>query len=473
MIAVEEASRHSLLIDEDQIYIDEAVSARKTEIQERPSLVRLLSQIEKGSIKTLVVYKRDRLARNIKQHMEIYELLKDRKVNVIFTAANELPLQYSPVGEFFELVIAGFNEREAKQIATRIMETKKSQFLLRKNQSRLPYGYFSDKKDKSIHRDEKKLSQIKKIYDELLNTNCKTFSDFIRWLEKNSVIPKKKSNYNNIRNYIRTKEYKGLRVATFDQEEIEIEYSSLAVVSEDTWEQAQNKLDSLIRIRIKHSKNHEALLEGLVFCNLCDSIAKVKYIPIRGIRYLVYKCDVHYRVKVNQKLLDDLILSYVVQRIEDLATSKESALFEEATKIIIIRLTQQLNEIQTNLQVYQNKALHLADKWLVQKGMDLQEKILQVNKQITELKHKQRYHNDVIVALSEYPSKIRQMWNQIQLDEKLEQLSFIERQELVQDVVEKVILGTNGELRFHLKNPFVERAPEENGGVGFVVKIDT
>lgn len=92
------AAQRSLLIDEE--YIDIAVSARINKISDRPNLARLLTDIKRGNVKTLIAYKRDRLARNVGQHLEIYEILKKYNVQVIFSASNELPLQYSPAGSF-------------------------------------------------------------------------------------------------------------------------------------------------------------------------------------------------------------------------------------------------------------------------------------------------------------------------------------------------------------------------------------
>lgn len=52
-----------IIIDEE--FVDEKVSARKHNWRKRPALQQLVAQIEQGIIENLVVYKRDRLARNL------------------------------------------------------------------------------------------------------------------------------------------------------------------------------------------------------------------------------------------------------------------------------------------------------------------------------------------------------------------------------------------------------------------------
>ena len=69
----EYALKNHILIDEE--YEDEFVSARKNSIKERPGLQRMLTDIRKGLINHILVYKRDRLARKLEEHIELYQLL--------------------------------------------------------------------------------------------------------------------------------------------------------------------------------------------------------------------------------------------------------------------------------------------------------------------------------------------------------------------------------------------------------------
>ncbi|WCN38660.1 recombinase family protein [Aneurinibacillus uraniidurans] len=109
--------KHSLIIDQE--FIDDAVSARQTNIQERKALHQILDLVDQGKVKNLIVYKRDRLARNTLQHLLIYHKLRAQKVNVIFTAEQELSMEYTPIAEFFELILGSMLQREGEQIIHR------------------------------------------------------------------------------------------------------------------------------------------------------------------------------------------------------------------------------------------------------------------------------------------------------------------------------------------------------------------
>ncbi|WP_044748898.1 recombinase family protein [Bacillus alveayuensis] len=110
----EYALKNHILIDEE--YEDEFVSARKNSIKDRPGLQRMLTDIRKGLIKHLLVYKRDRLSRKLEEHIELYQLFKKHNIRVTLVAGNEPPMRFDVMGELFELFIGVMNQREAQQI---------------------------------------------------------------------------------------------------------------------------------------------------------------------------------------------------------------------------------------------------------------------------------------------------------------------------------------------------------------------
>ena len=50
-------------------YTDEYVSSRKVKLLDRPNMARLIQDIKEGTIERILVYKRDRLARNLNEHL--------------------------------------------------------------------------------------------------------------------------------------------------------------------------------------------------------------------------------------------------------------------------------------------------------------------------------------------------------------------------------------------------------------------
>ena len=68
-----------IIIDEE--FVDEK-SLLVNIIGKRPALQQLIAQIKQGIIENLVVYKRDRLARNLGEHLQLYELFKQHNIHV-------------------------------------------------------------------------------------------------------------------------------------------------------------------------------------------------------------------------------------------------------------------------------------------------------------------------------------------------------------------------------------------------------
>ncbi|WP_079504486.1 recombinase family protein [Mesobacillus jeotgali] len=80
--------------DEILILSDDGVSAMKNKIEERPALQELLNLIRNDLVDTIIVYQRDRLAREFYEYLEIILLIYTHKVKVIFTATGHLPFNH-------------------------------------------------------------------------------------------------------------------------------------------------------------------------------------------------------------------------------------------------------------------------------------------------------------------------------------------------------------------------------------------
>lgn len=121
-MAMEYAEKRDWIIHE--VYDEGKCSARKTTINERPQLKRLLHDVEAGRIEKIIVFKRDRLARKVQHYIEIFRLLNKNKVELHFTAENEPPLFEGAASEFIEAILAGIAEHEANNIVQRLIYSK-------------------------------------------------------------------------------------------------------------------------------------------------------------------------------------------------------------------------------------------------------------------------------------------------------------------------------------------------------------
>ncbi|WP_150269643.1 recombinase family protein [Paenibacillus tepidiphilus] len=462
------AAQRSLLIDEE--YIDTAVSARINKISDRPNLARLLTDIKRGNVKTLIAYKRDRLARNVGQHLEIYEILKKYNVQVIFSASNELPLQYSPAGEFFELIIAGFNEREVNQIAHRIRDTKLALFSDGKNHGgKLPFGYFLDA-EKIIQPDPIKVEKIEMIFNELLVTECRTFSEFVRYLESKRIIEKHKSNYNKIKKYITTPEYMGFRRAKFNEDIIEIEQKRLKIIDEDKWNQAQMILNTLIQSRGKQ-KSEVSMLDELVFCATCNEPLKRKLISMAGKESVMYYCSAHYRNKIPQQFLEKYVLEEATKWAQNIAYSQNSVMLMDVINRVNAESAVRLLELEQKMKILKDNVIGFTEKWILNKDPHTQREMVTEYSKLVQYEHQKKLLLRTQNYIGVFPARIQAIWTQLNVQEKLNKMNSVEIAEVLKDIVSKIEIGPpDFSPRIELKHPFLKLVNIKDGEITIEIK---
>lgn len=66
-------------------FTDFDVSATKLTMDDRPALSRMLKLMKQGEIDTVIVYERDRLARNVYEYIAIAQVFYEHKIDVIYS----------------------------------------------------------------------------------------------------------------------------------------------------------------------------------------------------------------------------------------------------------------------------------------------------------------------------------------------------------------------------------------------------
>ncbi|WP_336883756.1 recombinase family protein [Priestia koreensis] len=101
---------------------DHDVSATKLKMKDRPKLMELLRLIQEGKVKKVIAYKRDRLARNFYEFVDITRIFIKYNVEVIYTASNEPPFRNKLALEAF---YGMFSQMEGENIRTRTNDARK------------------------------------------------------------------------------------------------------------------------------------------------------------------------------------------------------------------------------------------------------------------------------------------------------------------------------------------------------------
>ncbi|MET3697138.1 resolvase-like protein [Bacillus oleivorans] len=123
---------------------ENVLSANQIAIENRPELIRLLKSIESGQIKVLIIFARDRLARNYYEYMEIVTLILKYKVKVIIVG-DTAPFSYN----FLTEGVYGIQiQQDGTNIASRIKTVQN----LYPDQK---FGFINDKVNRKYQINEK------------------------------------------------------------------------------------------------------------------------------------------------------------------------------------------------------------------------------------------------------------------------------------------------------------------------------
>lgn len=151
-------SKLILGIDDYIVFEDAGFSGKNTD---RPAFKEMMSRIEKGEFSHLLVWKIDRISRNLLDFCEIYDNLK--KYNCSFISKNEQFDTSSAIGETMLKIILVFAELERKLTAERVTATMLARASKGAwNGARVPlgYDYNSELKFPSINKQEAKTIEL-------------------------------------------------------------------------------------------------------------------------------------------------------------------------------------------------------------------------------------------------------------------------------------------------------------------------
>ncbi len=154
-------SKYALGIDKYEIFEDAGYSAKNTD---RPAFQQMMARLRTGEFSHLVVWKIDRISRNLIDFAEMYSEIK--KLGITFVSKNEQFDTSNAMGEAMLKIILVFAELERNMTSERVSAVMLSRASNGQwNGGRVPYGYSYDKETQefSIIEEEAKIVQF--IYD--------------------------------------------------------------------------------------------------------------------------------------------------------------------------------------------------------------------------------------------------------------------------------------------------------------------
>ena len=142
------------------VFEDAGYSAKNTD---RPDYQRMMDRLRTGEFSHLLVWKIDRISRNLLDFAEMYSELK--KLGVAFVSKNEQFDTSNAVGEAMLKIILVFAELERQMTSERVTAVMLSRANNGQwNGGRVPYGYDYNKETKTFSVNKKESAVVKKIY---------------------------------------------------------------------------------------------------------------------------------------------------------------------------------------------------------------------------------------------------------------------------------------------------------------------
>lgn len=313
---------YALNISDYTIFEDAGYSGKNTD---RPAFQKMMMQIRNGMYSHLLVWKIDRISRNLLDFAQMYEELKT--LGVTFISRNEQFDTSTAMGEAMLKMVLIFAELERKTTAERVTAT----MISRANDGtwnggRVPFGYDYNKETQtfSINGDESYI--VLQMYD--LYEKTDSLVRTARELNKLGYVSRQHNPFSPVsiwiilRNpwYVGTYRYNyykipGRRAVKEESEWVVIENHHSPLVSKERFDHVQKMLDSNARYRNTPGRSSKQknvnIFSGLIWCSCCGAAftASPGKLHASGYRPTKYGCPNVRKTKTcNAKYTSDPVI---------------------------------------------------------------------------------------------------------------------------------------------------------------------
>lgn len=361
---------------------DSGVSATMRKMKDRPKLMKLMRLIKEGRVKTVIVYKRDRLSRNFYEFVDIIRDFIKHDVEVIYTANNEPPFNDKLSIDAFYGIYA---QMEDENIRTHTDDVR------RQYPSRI-FGYVRKKIDDRVTYE---------VYDskrELIKTLFKDFNDISSKDQfMNSLIVRRKgpTDLNRVLLILRNPFYSA-------HYETDYGYQALPhvepIISLETFLAVKSRFDKFIEFFEAELREIENLVVITPTCGESGSLMKHRKANPLNEGYFVCR-ENHRRIAISVDETNELITKTVIDHVK-------SNSINQAEKVILKRISAENKKLQREQRMLKSKYI---DTIVVTSTPDNKRNALISNylDKIQTLKEQNHLISTDIIALKELESDIK------------------------------------------------------------------
>lgn len=351
-------SKYFLGIDDYEVFEDAGYSGKNTD---RPKFQEMMSRIKAGEFSHMLVWKIDRISRNLKDFTTMYEELKD--YGTTFISKNEQFDTSSAMGEAMLKIILVFAELERNLTAERVYSIMLDRASDGKwNGAPIPLGYKWSKEKKFPVVDDEESKTVKLIFDSY--ERLKSTGEVKHVLEREGIKTKRNGNWTTktiadvIRNpfYIGTYRY-NYRYSPHGKKRPENEWVVVkdnhdAIISKEQYERTNTIMTKNANGRggNRSFQSHIHIFKGLVSCGKCNKnyIAATDRPRSNGYKPSVYRCFnyVHskkqYRIcngNLGEVKLGPFVINYIANLIlaYDLVKEKKNKVTNDDLEKVLLK----------------------------------------------------------------------------------------------------------------------------------------
>lgn len=318
-------------IKEYVVFEDAGYSGKNTD---RPAFQKMMSQIRGGLFTHLVVWKIDRISRNLLDFANMYEELK--QLGVTFVSKNEQFDTSNAMGEAMLKIILVFAELERGMTSERVTATminRASNGIW--NGGRIPFGYDYDRETQTFSANEDESKTVKYIYDlyeetkSVIRTSQRLNDEKLHSRYGNDFSPV------SVWTILRNPWYKGTyrynyykipgRKAIKDASEwVIVENHHVPLIDPDRFDKIQLMIGNNARFRNQPgrttTRKNIHVFAGLLWCSVCGSVftSSPSRMHASGYRPSKYSCPNMRKSKacgakyISDPVIGEFLLNYIL-----------------------------------------------------------------------------------------------------------------------------------------------------------------
>ena len=301
------------------IYTDEGISGHS--IQKRKALQKLLEDARGNNFNCVVVYKTDRLSRNLLDLLTIKKELDELDIELIMS--DESVDTSDDTGMAMFSIMGAFAELERKKICERLMSGKRQKIRttgIKPKQAIPPYGYLYDDISKRYIVDERYRNDIIKVYTLFEEGN--SYNQIAQYMVAHNMNfgrTKTQWHASDVSRILRNPIYKGWTGISYynlvtpalklDNEIILIKATNVeSIIPEEQWDRIYEKATIKKTYFTRKYPSDMFVFAGLLYCSNCgyalstnQSTTRILARTGKEIKYHYYECNSRFKVYTNDE----------------------------------------------------------------------------------------------------------------------------------------------------------------------------